>query len=242
MFTSLDFKVEIMNPELVKEMIDNQGEFSAICYNSNVKYKSKIGESVLSDGHMSGSRGDYIKFHIEVVPRYTVDQAVRSEQGVYKNVQSQRYCDMSDIDIYVNSIVANDDYLVDEILEHEQQTAVRYLRMKEYMKETYPKMNEEQINDSIRTILPIGQKTKFNIGFDIEGLIHFMNVRLCSRADYPIRMLAMKMKELVLELEPRYAEYLVPKCEAMLFCNEKHGCGKYPSKKELLGVLDKVID
>ena len=37
----------------------------------------------------------------------------------------------------------------------------------------------------MRTLLPIGVTTKLRIGFDIEALTHFMNKRLCTRADEP---------------------------------------------------------
>ena len=94
-------------------------------------------------------------------------------------------------------------------------------------------INGEQANDLMRSLLPIGVKTKLRIGFDIEALIHFMHKRLCVRADEPIRRVAQLMKKEVLEVEPRYAEYLVPQCQAMMYCPEHKGCGAYPSKEEL---------
>ena len=57
--------------------------------------------------------------------------------------------------------------------------------------------------------------------------------RLCVRADKPIQQVAKLMREEVLSVEPRYAEYLVPQCQAMMYCPEHKGCGAYPSKEEL---------
>jgi thymidylate synthase ThyX len=76
------------------------------------------------------------------------------------------------------------------------------------------------------------------MGFTIEALIHFMNKRLCVRADAPIRQVAKLMKEAVLAVEPRYAELFVPQCQANLCCPEKHGCGAYPSKEELKELIE----
>ena len=45
----------------------------------------------MNSGHTSGSRGDFIKFLVEDVPRFTVDQAVRHSVGVFTNVRSFRY-------------------------------------------------------------------------------------------------------------------------------------------------------
>ena len=91
----------------------------------------------------------------------------------------------------------------------------------------------EKANDLMRTLLPIGVPTKLRIGFDIEALIHFMNKRLCVRADEPIRQVAKLMKKEVLAVEPRYAKYLVPQCQALGYCPEHKSCGAYPSKEDL---------
>ena len=64
-----------------------------------------------------------------------------------------------------------------------------------------------------------------------------MHKRLCVRADEPIRRVAQLMKKEILEVEPRYAEYLVPQCQAMMYCPEHKGCRAYPSKEELKNLL-----
>ena len=48
MFTLKDFKVELKNPEEVKEFVKRHGEFAAVCYNTpkekaTGKYPSAIG-------------------------------------------------------------------------------------------------------------------------------------------------------------------------------------------------------
>ena len=92
----------------------------------------------------------------------------------------------------------------------------------------------EQANDLMRTLLPIGVPSKLRIGLDIEALIHFMHKRLCLRADEPIRRVATLMRNEVLAVEPRYSEFLVPQCQSLMYCPEKHGsCGAYPSKEDL---------
>ena len=41
------------------------------------------------------------------------------------------------------------------------------------------------------------------------------------------------MAKAVLEVEPRYDEFLVPQCERLMYCPEKHSCGRCPSRDEL---------
>ena len=100
----------------------------------------------------------------------------------------------------------------------------------------------EKANDLMRTMLPIGIKSKVLIGLTLEALIHFMHKRLCVRADEPIRQVAKLMKDEVLKVQPEYKELLVPQCKAMMYCPEKHSCGAYPSRKEIEEIILRGLD
>lgn len=235
MYTIDDIKVTLLNAEEVKDFIKRHGEVACVCYNTNEKYAEKVGKSCMIEGHMSGSRGDFFKFEIEC-PRFTIDQIVRHEQGVFKNVQSQRYVDMDDdFSIYVPPKVVNNPMLVEQYIQYEEMCKSQY----KVNRDCFNNLNitGEQANDLMRTMLPIGVKSKVRIGFTLEALIHFMHKRLCVRADEPIRRVAKLMKEEVLKVQPEYAELLVPQCEDMMYCPEKHTCGRYPSKKELKTII-----
>lgn len=235
MYTIDDIKVTLLNAEEVKDFIRRHGEVACVCYNTNEKYAEKVGKSCMIEGHMSGSRGDFFKFEIEC-PRFTIDQIVRHEQGVFKNVQSQRYVDMDDdFSIYVPPKVVNNPMLVEQYIQYEEMCKSQYKVNRACFNDL--NITGEQANDLMRTMLPIGIKSKVRIGFTLEALIHFMHKRLCVRADEPIRRVAKLMKEEVLKVQPEYAELLVPQCEDMMYCPEKHTCGRYPSKKELKTII-----
>ena len=235
MYTIDDIKVTLLNAEEVKDFIRRHGEVACVCYNTDEKYAEKVGKSCMIEGHMSGSRGDFFKFEIEC-PRFTIDQIVRHEQGVFKNVQSQRYVDMDDdFSIYVPPKVVNNPMLVEQYIQYEEMCKAQYKVNRACFNDL--NITGEQANDLMRTMLPIGVKSKVRIGFTLEALIHFMHKRLCVRADEPIRRVAKLMKEEVLKVQPEYAELLVPQCEDMMYCPEKHTCGRYPSKKELKTII-----
>ena len=220
MYTIDDIKVTLLNAEEVKDFIRRHGEVACVCYNTNEKYAEKVGKSCMIEGHMSGSRGDFFKFEIEC-PRFTIDQIVRHEQGVFKNVQSQRYVDMDDdFSIYVPPKVVNNPILVEQYIQYEEMCKSQYKVNRACFNDL--NITGEQANDLMRTMLPIGVKSKVRIGFTLEALIHFMHKRLCVRADEPIRRVAKLMKEEVLKVQPEYAELLVPQCEDMMYCPEKH--------------------
>lgn len=235
MYELNDIKVTLLNPDEVKNFIRNHGYIACICYDTDERYAEKVGLNCLKSGHMSGSRGDYFKFEIEC-PRFTADQIMRHEQGVFKNCQSQRYVDMDNFDCYIPPKVVRDPELKKLYEELENTTKDFYGRIRNEMEARG--IEGEKANDLMRSLLPIGVPTKLRIGFDIEALIHFMNKRLCVRADEPIRQVAKLMKKEILEVEPRYADLLVPQCKAMLYCPEHKSCGAYPSKDGLRKILE----
>ena len=236
MYTLDDIKVKLLNPEEVKKFIYNHGLIATICYDTPEKYAEKVGLSCLKEGHTSGSRGDYFKFEIEC-PRFTADQIMRHEQGVFKNCQSQRYVDMDEhISIYVPPEVWDDTGVLHHYQDLEAYHFKTYNMIRQKMESR--EITGEKANDLMRTLLPIGVKCKLRIGFDIEALIHFMHKRLCKRADLPIQRVAQLIRNLVIEAEPRYKELLVPQCKTLMYCPERHSCGGYPSKKE----LEKLIE
>ena len=235
MYTINDIKVELLNPEEVKNFIKNHGIFACECYQTPEKFAERVGLSCLKEGHTSGSRADMFKFRIHA-PRYTCDQIMRHSVGTAINCQSQRYVDMDDnFSIYIPPRVEDDIILKQVYQEYEDECRNRYENIRDLM--NCCEITGEQANDLMRTMLPIGVACNLTMGFTIEALIHFMNKRLCLRADEPIRKVAMEMREVVLEAEPRYAEFLVPQCKTLMYCPEKHGCGMYPNKKDIMELI-----
>lgn len=231
MYSIDDIKVELLNPEEVKNFIKNHGIFACQCYMTPEKFAERVGMSCLVEGHTSGSRADMFKFRI-YSPRYCADQIMRHSVGTAINCQSQRYVDMDEnFSIYVPPQVMNDQALREMYSFYEEECRDRYTILREEM--IARGITGEQANDLMRTMLPIGVPCNLTMGFTIEALIHFMNKRLCVRADAPIRQVAKLMKEAVLAVEPRYEELFVPQCQADMYCPEKHGCGAYPNKEEV---------
>ena len=226
MFTINDFKVELKNPEEVKNFVKRQGRFSAVCYNTNTKYAEKVGEKCLESGHLSGSRHLYMVFEIKNVPRSAVDQLVRHTQGFVTNVQSLRYCNKDGkISLYAAPEIEKDIYLTQALHNYEAQAQANYTYFQINMKNAG--YTNEQANEIARTVIPIGVATECNVAVNLECLIHLANVRLCNRAELPIRTIVRKMVEQVVEIEPRYKPFLVPNCKKLGYCPEGgHSCKK----------------
>ncbi|MBR6540453.1 MAG: FAD-dependent thymidylate synthase [Bacteroidales bacterium] len=126
MYSIDDIKVELLNPEEVKNFIKNHGIFACECYQTPEKFAERVGMSCLVEGHTSGSRADMFKFRIHC-PRYCADQVMRHSVGTAINCQSQRYVDMdNNFSIFVPEDVWNDNVLRQEYRAYENECRDRY--------------------------------------------------------------------------------------------------------------------
>ena len=228
--------VKILNPDAVSKLFTTWGQTSAICYNTHTDDPTPIGKGCMANGHFSGSRGDFIKFLVTDIPRFTVDQAVRHEVGVFKNVQSFRYVNENCFTYEIPVEITNNQELVDKYEKHMQDTMGLYKDIQSYVLSNGK--TQERANEQARYVLPISTHTAFVIGFTVEGIVHFMHKRLCSRAEDIIRKLAVEMKKEVIKILPNLESRLVPECQYLLWCPEgKKSCGAYPTKKQLKEIL-----
>lgn len=239
MLEKKDFKVELINAEDVVNFVKNHGEIASICYATNPKYAQKVGESVLQTGHFSGSRGDYFKFKFTNVPRALVDQSVRHDVGTFKNVQSQRYVNQAEFDMYYPNEIINSPELTAIWQKHQRDTQEAYKATVQILNEKYG-YTGEKASEIARGLLPMNVESVFIQGFTLEALMNYMNKRLCTCAQEHIRYVAKLMKDEVVKVAPIYEPYLVPICEKQLWCPEdkKRSCGRRPVKSELEELIE----
>lgn len=239
--TSLyDIEVELINKEEVAKFVKNHGEFTCICYNTPVKYAENVGKKVLASGHLSGSRADYFKFRMRLVPRSCADQTFRSDVGVAKNMQSLRYVSKGDFTMMFPDEVRDEPELFELWLDLLDETTKVYNRTIDILSSKY-NLKGEKAQEIARGILPMDINTEFNIAFTLEALINFFNKRLCMCAQKPIRYMARLMRQEVLAVAPIYEPYFVPVCKRLLYCPEdsKRNCGLTPTKDVVLAKINK---
>lgn len=225
-------KVTILNPEESAKLFEYWGKASCVCYDTETNAPEKVGKHCMNSGHFSGSRGRFILFKVEGCPRFTIDQAVRHEVGVMKNVQSFRYVSKDSFAYEVPVEITDNAELLAKYHAHMMNTMDLYTEIQEYV---FNKTDShERANEQARHVLPISTHADFVIGLTVEALIHFENARLCVRAEDKIRELALLMKKATNEILPELKDKLVPNCQALLWCPEgKASCGAYPTKKQL---------
>lgn len=224
-------KVELLNKDEIKELFTHFGKTASICYDTKTNSPDKVGKHCMNSGHFSGSRSRYFEFLITDIPRYCIDQAVRHETGVCKNVQSFRYVDKNSFAYEVPVEITDNKELLEKYNKHMSNTIELYSDIQSYVSSKVGK--KERANEQARYVLPMSTHSSFIFCLDIEALIHLMNKRLCVRTEDTFRTLALQMKQEVLQVLPELKDKLVPQCKYLLWCPEGHSCGAYPSKKDL---------
>lgn len=259
-------KVEIINPEVVKDLCRNHGEFARVCYGSPAYRAEAVGRSCEETGHMSGSRCEYVKFRVEGVDRGTAEQCLRHEIGVrvpfemqdnylwaeeglwdvvrvspdevVKNMASFRYIDKGGFDYAVPGAVRR----IPEAEALYRTGMAEISRVRSELKRllTGHGVDGREAVEAVNMLLPRATATEFVIGMTPEALIHFAHKRLCSRAQEFARELAGKMRAAVADLNPELAERLVPQCDALLYCPEgRRSCGRAPTRDEAMRILER---
>lgn len=255
-------KITILNPNTVKELYKNHGEFARICYNTSPGHEESVGRHCAKSGHMSGSRAEYIKFLIEDISRGTAEQIMRHEIGTFcppnemdnwsfsnrletwtdinpnnmvKNCLSFRYVDESGFKYYTPSIIKNNPDAYAIYKKTMTQLDDARSRIRDILLEDGEDKNK--VNEEVNALLPRATTTSLCLGLTPEALIQFCHKRLCVRAQEEIRNVAKAMKQAITEYCPSLAEELVPQCDFLLYCPENKGCGRAPSKEAVRAML-----
>lgn len=203
-------------------------EAASNCYDSEPSTNGRIMKACYKSGHHSVLEFADFTFHIEGVSRALLAQLTRHRVASFA-VRSQRYC--------------NEDgfgYVVPHTIENNSAAQVEYKKAINRIKETYEYLQEMGIpNEDARFILPNACETVIEVKMNGRELIHAMNERLCTRAQWEIRELFLAMKKCVQEYNEEcevFSKFLVPKCCAhtpMNFCTEHKSCGIAPTLKEV---------
>lgn len=176
-------------------------------------------QKVLSSGHHSTIEHCQYTFAISGVSRACTHQLVRHRHMSFSQ-KSQRYVTEKGPFEYVVPPTVKKSELLDE-----------YNEFMAKVSEFYGKMIEAGIPaEDARFVLPNAASSSLVASLNLRELIHLANIRLCTNAQLEIRVMVKKMCELVIEKEPWMAQYLVPKCESLGYCDEIRSCGRVKAK------------
>lgn len=180
----------------------------------------KLIERVISSGHFSTIEHIQVSFAISNVSRACTHQLVRHRHMSFSQ-KSQRYVKEK----------GQFDYIIPPTIEKNPELREKFEKFMSDISNLYTEFTEAGIPaEDARFVLPNAAASSMVASLNLREMIHLANLRLCTRAQYEIRILVKKMCEELLAKEPWLKPYLVPKCERLGFCDEDKSCGRVPTK------------
>lgn len=183
----------------------------------------KLIKNVVASGHHSTIEHIQISFAISNVSRACTHQLVRHRLMSFSQ-KSQRYVQEK----------GQFDYIIPPTIDKNPELREKFISFMSEISGKYQEFVEAGIPaEDARFVLPNATSSSLVASLNLRELIHLAQLRLCTRAQYEIRMLVKAMCEEITTYEPWLKEYLVPKCEFLGFCDEHKSCGRKITKSEL---------
>ena len=186
----------------------------------------KLIERVISSGHYSTIEHIQVSFAISNVSRACTHQLVRHRHMSFSQ-KSQRYVKEK----------GQFDFIIPPTIEKNPELKEKFVQFMGAISQQYLEFVEAGIPaEDARFVLPNAAASSMVASLNLREMIHLANLRLCTRAQYEIRMLVKKMSDALVAEEPWLKPYLVPKCERLGFCDEDKSCGRMLTKDKLINV------
>ena len=183
----------------------------------------KLIERVISSGHYSTIEHIQVSFAISNVSRACTHQLVRHRHMSFSQ-KSQRYVKEK----------GQFDYIIPPTIEKNPELKEKFDNCMGEISKVYLEFTEAGIPaEDARFVLPNATSSSMVASLNLRELIHLANLRLCTRAQYEIRMLVKGMCDEIIKEEPWLKPYLVPKCERIGYCDEDKSCGRKITKEEV---------
>ena len=186
----------------------------------------KLINRVISSGHYSTIEHIQVSFAISNVSRACTHQLVRHRHMSFSQ-KSQRYVKEK----------GQFDYIIPPTIEKDPELKAKFEEFMGEISKKYLEFTEAGIPaEDARFVLPNACSTSIVASLNLREMIHLANLRLCTRAQYEIRMMTKAMCDALIAKEPWLKDYLVPKCVRLGYCDEDKSCGRMPKKEVFLGV------
>ena len=204
-----------------KEKLADVG--AAICIDKHDKAWVSFGDcpnlaAAIKSGHLSVIEHIALTFLIEDVSRACTHQLVRHRIASYSQL-SQRYAKV-DADV-TNEWFVTPESIKDNIFIHD-----KYVDMMDEIADLYNAMCEDGIpNEDARMILPNACFTSIVMTMNARAFIEASTKRVCNKAQWEIRELFKRMRELIRETFPTVYKLSGPECTKS-GCKEAKPCGK----------------
>ena len=213
-----ELKVTLINAPTSGEAL--ACEAAGICVGLGSSEKSL--KHALSAGHESVLEHLSFTFRIEGISRACSHQLVRHRLASYSQ-KSQRYVSEQDFE-----------YILPPSISQNDTARALYEDCMKNLSSAYRALVDAGVpKEDARYVLPNACATDLIMTMNARELLHFFNLRCCSRAQWEIREMANQMLKLCKDCAPLIFENAGPSCKKLGYCPEVKSCGKVPTLKKL---------
>ena len=207
--------IEVLDKGFVK-LIDSMGDDKAAVEAARVSFSNhtnkedrtmsdrdkKLSSFLMAEGHFTPFEHLTLKFHVKA-PIFVARQWFRSRIGVSYNEKSLRYTSKQTDEFYVPDHIRAQDTKNKQGSVRTNQTELEQqdiaLIEASYMRayQDYKKLLEHGVaREMARMVLPVGQYTEFYFTVNVRALMHFLDLRADSHAQWEIKEYAVAMAKL----------------------------------------------
>ncbi|HWQ60886.1 MAG TPA: FAD-dependent thymidylate synthase, partial [Negativicutes bacterium] len=177
---------------------------------------AKLVDKIVEMGHLSTFEHASFTFAVEGVSRVLTHQLVRHRIASYSQ-QSQRYVKEHDFE-----------YIVPPTVAANPQAAAKFASLMDRIRATYDELTALGVHqEDARYVLANATETKIVVTMNARSLLHFFELRCCTRAQWEIRRLAEAMLAEVRKVAPHLFGKAGPTCVTQGVCGEGDlSCGR----------------
>lgn len=183
---------------------------------------------ILDSGHESPIEHVSFTFAVAGVSRALTHQLVRHRLASYSQ-QSQRYVDAAAFDFVMPPAVAAIPEAKAAFEAAMDQARAAYGNIQEILVRHGHKAGA---NEDARFVLPNACETRIVVTMNCRSLLHFFELRSCTRAQWEIRALSDAMLFECRQILPVIFAKAGARCERLGYCpeDERFSCGRYPTR------------
>ena len=182
---------------------------------------AKLVEKIVEMGHLSTLEHVNFTFAIEGVSRVLTHQLVRHRIASYSQ-QSQRYVKEHEFE-----------YILPPSVAARPEAKAKFEELMQTIQQSYDELIQMGVHqEDARYVLANATETKIVVTMNARTLLHFFELRCCTRAQWEIRRLANLMLAEVCQVAPLLFKKAGPACVTHSICNEGElTCGRLAAMK-----------
>lgn len=191
--------------------------------------RNRLIKMVIASGHTSTIEHVSFTFAIEEVSRVLTHELVRHRIASYSQ-QSQRYISGNKFS-----------YVIPPLIQSKPAALKLFLDLIKKDGEIYNQLIKIGIpKEDARFILSNATDVKIVVTMNARSLFNFLQRRMCNRAQWEIRTMAILMKKELLKVAPNLFKFAGPTCQTENICWEgERNCG-LPAKNKKIKLLSHV--